>query len=55
MSLIEIALLESITDRTEEHHHWTQLIAQATPTGSRTTAGTVSVASPRRTQLATSP
>ena len=53
MSRIETALLASIT-HTEVHHRWTQLIAQATPTNSRTTASTVPVASPRRTQLATS-
>ena len=34
MSPIETALLASITHRTEVHHRWTQLIAQATPTNS---------------------
>ena len=51
MSTIEIALLATIADNAETHQRWTQLIAQTTPTSS-STATSIPVASPRRTQLA---
>ena len=51
MNPIESALLASVADRTEIHHRWTHLIAQATPTADLRVI-TIAVASPRRTRLA---